>query len=65
MNTYKNKMLDESAKAIQALLDVGAVEINNEIVTLLDMWDMLDDAQKLRHFALLYKSITNKEVRCI
>ena len=65
MNTYKNKKLDEAAKVIQALLDIGVVEVNNEIVTLLDMWDMLDDAQKLRHFALLYKSITNKEVRCI
>lgn len=44
---------------IQSLFDNDVVTISEESATLLSMWQMLDDSQKLKYFASLYNDTAN------
>lgn len=49
----------DAVELIQSLFDNDVVTISEESTTLLSMWQMLSDSQKLKYFASLYNDTAN------
>lgn len=57
--TNQTMKATDIARIIQSLFDNNVVTISEESATLLSMWQLLDDSQKLKYFASLYNDTAN------